>query len=125
MEGEGCSYVGFFDLQGNKWAESRNPILAITPEQIRHIVNAIASSNTVDLRASGAKLGTRKFICVFQDENVVVLKQLGGDADDKLMVSVGRFFKGCVVGAAPGGEREKCSRISVEKYTEYLKSINY
>lgn len=125
MEKEGCKYVGFFDFNGNKWAETKSPVLHITADQIQHIVRGIKSPNTVDLRAQGAKLGGHKFICLNVEERIAVLKQLSGNSNEKLMVCIGCFNKGCVIGAALAGEREKCCRLSVEKCVEYLRANKY
>lgn len=125
MEGEGCIYAALFDNEGNKWAESKNACLKVTPEQVQYLVKGIRPPNSVDLRAQGVRLGDRKFLVVALTENTLVLKQLGGDSNDKYMACVGVFNRGLCIGAAPAGEREKCSRMSVEKYADYLRNMNY
>ncbi|KAK7092879.1 uncharacterized protein [Littorina saxatilis] len=125
MEGEGCMYAAFFDHEGNKWAETKCPILKITPDQVQHLVKGIRPPNSVDLRAQGAKLGDRKFLVIVLTENTAVLKQLGGDSNDKIMACAGLFKSGICIGASPAGEREKAARISVEKYADYLRGMDY
>lgn len=125
MEGEGCCYAGLYDLEGNVWAQSKSPVLTISPQQIQHIVKGIKKPNEVDLRALGAKFGDAKFLVVILSDNLAVLKQLGGESNNKYMVCVGVCGRCVVVGASTAGEKEKCSRLSVEKYAEYLRGLGY
>jgi hypothetical protein len=123
MEGEGCCFAGLFDLDGNPWAQSKSPMLAVTPQQVQHVIKGIKGS--ADLRGQGVMFGQTKFLVVILTDNLVVLKQLGGDSSNKYMVCVGLCNRCVVIGASTAGEKEKCSRLSVEKYAEYLRSLSY
>lgn len=123
LEGEGCIYASIFDQDGNKWAESCNPVLGVTQAQVQQVVKGIKTPSQLDLRASGVKLGDRKFLVVDLTDSCVILKQIGGD--DKLMACAGVTTKGVVIGASSPGEKEKASRISVEKIVDYLKGAGY
>lgn len=125
MEGEGCCYVGFFDHEGNKWAESKSPEINPTSTQVKKIVDGIRPPRSVNLMAGGITLGDKNLLCVAITDHTAVFKQKGDDASDKVMVCVGCFNQGTVVGVSHAGEREKASRIAVEKYVDYLRSINY
>lgn len=124
MESEGCCYAGFFDLEGNSWAQSKQPGFTVSQDQVKKIIQGIRSPGSNDLRAGGISLGDKNLLCINVSENAAVFKQKG-EGCDKVMVCVGCSNTGAIVGMSHAGEREKASRASVEKYTEYLKSVGY